>query len=181
MLSKLVISAIALVLCGIGGSALAQSDTDRAAIETVVANHYRTFGDREAQAYGALFTPTATFITAEGMKMDGREEIIEGNAWFFGMIDVAKNDVTFKDLIVNFIDADTAVTYSVWDGLWTTPAINNRAQSGYLTMVLQKVDDHWLIASATNAFNWRGTPEYALMEYDVMKAQMAARGAPPAD
>ncbi len=181
MRSVLLVCAGSLALFGVGGSAWAQSEADRAAIETLVSDQYRTFGNREAEAYGELFTPTATFITVEGMKMDGRQEIIEGNAGFFRMVDAEKNDVTFKNVIVNFIDEDTAVTYSVWDGLWTKPAINDRAQSGYLTMVVEKTDGRWLIASATNAFNWRGTPAYDLTEYDVLKARMAARTAPPAN
>ena len=62
--------------------------------------------------------------------MDGRQEITEGNAMFFGMVDVEKNNVTFKNLTVRLLNPTTAVTYSVWDGLWTKPAIADRAQSG---------------------------------------------------
>ena len=165
-----------LALCAGSAPGLAQTTADRAAIETVVAEQYRTFGQRRADAYGALFTPDAVFITAEGMKMDGRQEITEGNAMFFGMIDAEKSNVTFKNLTVKFLNPTTAVTYSVWDGLWTKPAIADRAQSGYLTMTLSKVGSRWLIASATNAFNWRGTPNYDLLEYDVLRATMREGG-----
>lgn len=171
--------AFAISLNSLVGPAFAQSATDRAAIETVVADQYRTFGNRQADAYGALFTPDAVFITAEGMKMDGRQEITEGNAAFFGMVDAEKNKVTYKNLTIKFLNSDTAVTYSVWDGLWTKPAIADRAQSGYLTMTLSRVGGRWLIASATNAFNWRGTPNYDLTEYEVIRAKMAGRSAPP--
>ncbi len=144
-----------------------------------MAQHYRTFGQRQADAYGALFTTDAVFITVEGMKMDGRKEIIEGNAWFFRMVDAEKNNVTYKNLTVRFLNPTTAVTYSVWDGLWTKPATGGRAQSGYLSMTLSKVGGRWLIASATNAFNYRGTPNYDLLEYDVMRANMRKGETPP--
>ena len=165
-----------LALCAGSAPGLAQTAADRAAVETIVAEQYRTFGQRRADAYGALFTPDAVFITAEGMKMDGRQEITEGNAMFFGMVDAEKNNVTFKNLTVKFLNPTTAVTFSVWDGLWTKPAIAGRAQSGYLTMTLSKVGSRWLIASATNAFNWRGTPNYDLLEYDVLRTTMRKGG-----
>lgn len=149
-----------------------QTDADRAAVETVVTEQYRTFGARQADAYGALFTPDAVFITVDGMKMNSRQEIIDGNALFFGMVDPEKNNVSYKNLTVKFLNPVTAVTYSVWDGLWTKPAIADRAQSGYLTMTLSKVGNRWLIASATNAFNWRGTPNYDLLEYGDWRTRM---------
>ena len=36
-------------------------------------------------------------------------------------------------------------------------------------MTMSKIGSRWLIASATNAFNWRGTPNYDLLEYDVLR------------
>ncbi|UZK67832.1 YybH family protein [Sphingomonas sp. M1-B02] len=167
-----------LSLCAGSLSAPSHSQTaaDRAAVETVVAEQYRTFGARQADAYGALFTPEAVFITVDGMKMNGRQEIIDGNALFFGMVDPKKNNVSYKNLTVKFLNPVTAVTYSVWDGLWTKPAIADRAQSGYLTITLSKVGNRWLIASATNAFNWRGTPNYDLLEYDEWRRRMSKGG-----
>ena len=180
MIRSLFLSAMAaMALCGIRTPAFAQTAEDREAVRVLVDNQYRYFGKRQAVQYGALFLPTATFITVEGMKMDGREEIVEAHAMFFELVDAGKNDVIYKSLTTHFVDPSTAITYSVWDGLWTRDPINGRAQSGYLTMVMHKVDGRWLIASATNAFNWRGTANYDLTEYDVFRAQMMKRGAPP--
>lgn len=180
MIRSIALSAmVTIALCGMRTPAFAQTDADREAVRVLVDNHYGYFGKRQAIQYGDLFTPSATFITAEGMKMDGRAEIVEGHAMLFEMVDTDKNDVTYKNLTINFIGLGTAVTYSVWDGLWTRAPINGRAQSGYLTMVMHKLDGRWFIVSATNAFNWRGTPNYDLMEYDVLRAQMGKRGAPP--
>lgn len=161
----------------ISSASSAQTVTDREAVRVLVDDQYRFFDQRQAGPYGELFAPNATFITAEGMKMNGREEIVEGNAFFFSMIDTEKNNVTYKNLIVNFITPDVAVTYSVWDGLWTKPAIGGRAQSGYLTMTVQKLDGRWMIASATNAFNWRGTPNYDLIEYAALREEMKSEAA----
>ena len=102
--------------------------------------------------------------------MDGWQEITEGNAMFFGMVDAEMNSFIYKNLTAKFINPDTALTHSVWDGLWTKPAIAGRAQSGYLTMTLTGVGTWWLIASATTAFNWQGTPNYDLVEYDRLRA-----------
>lgn len=175
MTRSTVAALIVISVCGSSSPLVAQTAADNAAVRKLVDDQYRFFGDRKAVAYGNLFMPTATFITVDGMKMDGKAEIIEGNALFFGMIDTAKNDVVYRNLTITFLDSKTAVTYSVWDGLWTKPAINDRAQSGYLTMIMHKVKNRWLIASATNAFNWRGTPNYDLTEYEVFRAQMIAR------
>lgn len=170
---------LAVSLCGISSPLIAQTAADNDTVRKLVADQYRYFGDRQATAYGDLFLPNATFITVDGLKMDGRAEIVDGNTVFFGMIDTVKNHVTYKNLTINFLDANTAVTYTVWDGLWTKPAINNRAQSGYLTMIMHKVKNRWLIASATNAFNYRGTPDFDLTEYPAFRAQMIRMQAPP--
>lgn len=87
----------------ISSASSAQTVTDREAVRVLVDDQYRFFDQRQAGPYGELFAQNATFITAEGMKMNGREEIVEGNAFFFSMIDTEKNNVTYKNLIVNFI------------------------------------------------------------------------------
>jgi len=66
-----------------------------------------------------------------------------------------------KPPIINFLNKDVAIVYSIWGGLVFKLADGNKTptDSGYLTAVLKRTLNGWKIVSATNALNiFRGEP-----------------------
>ncbi len=67
-----------------------QTASDKAGILHTVDLQYEYFEQRNAAAYGGLFTTGGTFISMPGLKIDGRRDIIDANAKFFVYMNVDK-------------------------------------------------------------------------------------------
>jgi len=74
----------------------------------VIAGLERAWAANDAAAYGAAFTPEATYTTFAGTHYAGREDIVEGHAALFDSV-LADSRLTNSYLALRFLTDDVAV------------------------------------------------------------------------
>jgi uncharacterized protein (TIGR02246 family) len=107
--------------------------------------------DGDADALGALFTKDALFVNIAGMRMAGRDAIIDGHRWALAG-PLKGSMVTVEDLAVIPARDDLAILHatSVRTPRPDTPAGGLPAGRTVLVFTLVRSDDGWLAAAATN-------------------------------
>lgn len=146
-------------------SVFAQTSADRAEVASAVNGITIHFFHKDMKAFGKLWANDAVFITVGGIKADGRDAIVDMHSMGDYIVDKS-TVVKLEPPIINFVDKDIAVAYSVWGGLvFKFGEKKMPVQSGYLTAVLRRFDDGWKIVSATNAANYDNHQPYTFEEY----------------
>ena len=149
---------LALFLCST--SAVAQNPEDIKQITNVVNGVTIYFYEQKLDLFADLWDKDATFITVLGLKAVGKDDIVDMHAMGKYVIDSSTKTIV-EPPIINFLNKDVAIAYSIWGGLVFKLADGNKtpADSGYLTAVLKRTSNGWKIISATNALNiFRGEP-----------------------
>ncbi|SNV36941.1 Uncharacterised protein [Chryseobacterium taklimakanense] len=160
-----------LIVMLISNFSFGQSKKDSEEITRIANGVTIYFYEQKMDLFDELWADNATFITVEGLKATGRKKIVELHAMGKFLIDPTSKTLIEKP-VFGYFDSTTAVVYSIWGGL----VFKNKdgkpgpTQSGYLTVVLKKLKNKWKIVSATNAYNFRGNPNYNFREYESPKS-----------
>lgn len=119
---------------------------DRAAIAAVLADLVDAWGRHDADAYGALFTEDATYVTFVGTHYQGREDIAESHRTLWEKF--ARGTKLADELLgIRFLGADAAVVTSRGDTYKGEPPAKLSKVQTY-TFVRQA--GHWRIAAFHN-------------------------------
>lgn len=149
---------LALFLCST--QAMTQNPEDLKQITKVVNGVTIYFYEQKLDLFADLWDTNATFITVLGLKAVGKADIVDMHSMGKYVIDSSTKTIV-KPPIINFLNKDVAIAYSIWGGLVFKLADGNKTptDSGYLTAVLKRTANGWKIISATNALNiFRGEP-----------------------
>ena len=146
-----------------GQFGFAQTSQDSLEIQKLAENTVAHFYKGDIISFGNLFSSDAVFITVTGVIAKGQSQIIEMHRKW--KIDSATT-VKYKPPIVRFITNNIAVSYMAWDGLvFAEGPAKGIVQSGYITLVSQRLGKAWKIVSATNALNFTGRKNFDLTPY----------------
>lgn len=146
-------------------SSKAQSKQDSTTIEDMSNKVTTLFVNNQMDSFADLWDDNAIFITIAGIVAKGKDKILDMHALGKYIIDSSTN-IQIQKPLVNFIDKNMAITYSVWSGLvFKIQGQKGPVQSGYLTCVLKKETNGWKIISATNATNGSYAPTLQFSEY----------------
>ncbi|MER5761046.1 SgcJ/EcaC family oxidoreductase [Streptomyces sp. NPDC002082] len=120
---------------------------DRDAVCGVLASLAGAWGAADADAYGALFTPDATYTTYVGTHYQGRGDITEAHRALFGGF-VKGTELADSILGIRFLGPDAAVVTSRGDTYeGGRPAELSKVQTYTLT---RESDGQWRIAAFQN-------------------------------
>ena len=105
----------------------------------------------DAEAVGALFTKDALFVNIAGMRMGGRDGIVEGHRWALAG-PLKGSTVTVEDLAVILVRDDLAILHATCARTPRPDAPAGGLPPGRTVLVftLVSADDGWLAAAATN-------------------------------
>lgn len=129
------------------GTGTASTTSDRDAVCGVLASLARAWGAADADAYGALFTPDATYTTYVGTHYQGRGDITEAHRALFGGF-VKGTELADSILGIRFLGPDAAVVTSRGDTYeGGRPQELSKVQTYTLT---RESDGQWRIAAFQN-------------------------------
>jgi len=119
--------------------------------EALAAAFSGALNDGDADALGALFTKDALFVNIAGMRMPGRDGIIDGHRWALAG-PLKGSTVTVEDLAVIPVRKDLAILHatSVRTPRAGAPAGGLPPGRTVLVFTLVRADGGWLAAAATN-------------------------------
>jgi len=119
--------------------------------EALAAAFSGALNDGDAGALGALFTKDALFVNIAGMRMPGRDGIIDGHRWALAG-PLKGSTVTVEDLAVIPVREDLAILHatSVRTPGAGAPAGGLPPGRTVLVFTLVRADGGWLAAAATN-------------------------------
>ena len=119
--------------------------------EALAAAFSGALNDGDADALGALFTKDALFVNIAGMRMAGRDGIIDGHRWALAG-PLKGSTVTVEDLAVIPVRDDLAILHatSVRTPRADAPAGGLPPGRTVLVFTLVRADGGWLAAAATN-------------------------------
>src|SRR5690606_9772416 len=102
--------------------------------------------------WSTLFTEDTKFITWSGGRYNSNEENIESHKKAHTWLREVKQNMTYQlnDIEIEFLQNNIALVYATW--VWTDFKTDDNVEdrSGYLTMVLVKSNDKWLIKTTQN-------------------------------
>ncbi|WP_405493974.1 SgcJ/EcaC family oxidoreductase [Streptomyces sp. NBC_00096] len=129
------------------GTDTGSATRDRDAVCGVLASLARAWGAADADAYGALFTPDATYTTYVGTHYQGRGDITEAHRALFGGF-VKGTKLADSILGIRFLGPDAAVVTSRGDTYeGGRPQELSKVQTYTLT---READGRWRIAAFQN-------------------------------
>jgi uncharacterized protein (TIGR02246 family) len=108
--------------------------------------------DGDAEALGPLFTKDALFVNIAGMRMAGRDGIIDGHRWALAG-PLKGSTVTVEDLVVIPVRDDLAILHATSVRAPRPGAVQAGALPPgrtVLVFTLVRAEDGWLAAAATN-------------------------------
>jgi uncharacterized protein (TIGR02246 family) len=119
--------------------------------EALAAAFSGALNDGDAEALGALFTKDALFVNIAGMRMAGRDGIIDGHRWALAG-PLKGSTVTVEDLGVILVQDDLAILHatSVRTPRPDAPAGGLPPGRTVLVFTLVRAEGGWLAAAATN-------------------------------
>lgn len=123
---------------------------DKAAIITVMAEMNSAWARNDADAYGALFTQDATYITFVGTRYSGRADIVECHRTLFAKF--LKNTKLAGEITdIRFYGPDTAVVTGRGDTYKgaTAPRSSKLSKVQTCTFV-READGQWRVAAFHN-------------------------------
>ena len=129
---------------------------EEAAIRKAAQQYEDAFNRGDAQAIGAMFTPTADYVDDTGRATRGREAITQSYRDFFAQDKKIKIKATVNS--VRLLTPDVAIT----DG-FTQRESSTEPTRGRFTVVYVKQNEGWLVASV------RGITEEEPSHYDRLK------------
>ena len=121
-------------------------------IRKVFADYVVFWNKHKMDNWGALFTEDTKFITWSGGRYNSNEENIESHKKAHTWLREVKQNMTYQlnDIEIEFLQNNIALVYATW--VWTDFKTDDNVEdrSGYLTMVLVKSNDKWLIKTTQN-------------------------------
>ncbi|HEY2192974.1 MAG TPA: SgcJ/EcaC family oxidoreductase [Actinomycetospora sp.] len=119
--------------------------------EALVAAFSGALNNGDADQVGALFTEDAVFVNIAGMRMLGRDGIVEGHRWALAG-PLKWSTVTAEDLAVIAVRDDVAMVHAttVRTPQPDAPAGGLPAGRTVLVLTLVRAQDGWLAVAATN-------------------------------
>ncbi|MCT1524037.1 SgcJ/EcaC family oxidoreductase [Sphingobacterium hotanense] len=121
-------------------------------IRKVFTDYVVFWNNHEIDKWGVLFTEDTKFITWSGGRYDSNKANIESHKKAHKFLQESKQNMTYQldDISMEFLHDDIALVYATW--IWTDFKTDDNVEdrSGYLTMVLVKSDDRWLIKTTQN-------------------------------
>ena len=119
--------------------------------EALAAAFSGALNDGDADALGALFTKDALFVNIAGMRMAGRDGIIDGHRWALAG-PLKGSTVTVEDLAVIPVREDLAIVHatSVRASRPDAPPGGLPPGRTVLVFTLLGAEGGWLAAAATN-------------------------------
>jgi uncharacterized protein (TIGR02246 family) len=119
--------------------------------EALAAAFSGALNDGDADALGALFTKDALFVNIAGMRMPGRDGIIDGHRWALAG-PLKGSTVTMEDLAVIPVQDDLVILHatSVRAPRRDAPAGGLPPGRTVLVFTLVRAEGGWLAAAATN-------------------------------
>lgn len=119
--------------------------------EALAAAFSGALNDADADALGALFTKDALFVNIAGMRMAGRDGIIDGHRWALAG-PLKGSTVTVEDLAVIPVRDDLAILHatSVRTPRPDAPAGGLPPGRTVLVFTLVRAEGGWLAAAAAN-------------------------------
>lgn len=117
----------------------------------LVAAFEAAINDKNADALGSIFTPDAIFVNIMGMRMLGRQGIIDGHAWAFNGPLKASN-VTFDDIEERAVADGVAVIHARCHRTRPPDAPDGGLPPGSTVLVLtaRQDQDGWCAVAAVN-------------------------------
>lgn len=111
------------------------------------------WNNHEIDKWGELFTVDTRFVTWSGGIYDSNKVNIESHKKAHKFLQELMQNMTYQlnDINIKFLHNDIALVYATW--IWPNFKANDNYfedRSGYLTMVLVKSDDRWLIRTTQN-------------------------------
>jgi uncharacterized protein (TIGR02246 family) len=123
--------------------------TDHDRVEALLAALSDAWNAGDADAYGALFTEDATYVTFFGQISHGRAEIVEGHRWLFARMPGSRMTPGAKaDREIRFLTPDTAVV--VGQGPGTTAPGSAAGRPSTVSFVALRTDAGWRFAHFQN-------------------------------
>ena len=125
------------------------SDHDR--VEALLAALADAWNDGDADAYGALFTEDASYVTFFGEVARGRSHIVEGHRRLFARMPGSRMTPGAKtDRDIRFVGPDTAVVVGQGPGT-TVPGRESAAdRASTVSFVVVRTDAGWRFAHFQN-------------------------------
>jgi uncharacterized protein (TIGR02246 family) len=119
--------------------------------EALAATFSGALNDGDADALGALFTKDALFVNIAGMRMPGRDGIIDGHRWALAG-PLKGSTVTVEDLAVIPVREDLTILHATSVRTPRADASAGGLPPGRTVLVftLVRTDGGWLAAAATN-------------------------------
>ena len=121
-------------------------------IKKVFTDYVVFWNNHERDEWGVLFTDDTKFITWSGRRYDSNKANIDSHKKAHKFLQESKQNMTYQldDISMEFLHDDIALVYATW--IWTDFKTDENVEdrSGYLTMVLVKTDDRWLIKTTQN-------------------------------
>jgi uncharacterized protein (TIGR02246 family) len=130
---------------------MTRTDTDHARVEALLAAIADAWNDGDADAYGALFTEDASYVTFMGQVSRGRKEITEGHRWLFTRIPgsrMAPGTKAQRD--IRFPARDTAVVIGQGPGTTVPGQESSADRASTVSFVAVRTDDGWRFAHFQN-------------------------------
>ena len=119
--------------------------------EALAAAFSGALNDGDADALGALFTKDALFVNIAGMRMAGRDGIIDGHRWALAG-PLKGSTVTVEDLAVIPVRDDLAILHATSVRTPRPDALAGGLPPGRTVLVftLVRAEGGWLAAAAAN-------------------------------
>jgi uncharacterized protein (TIGR02246 family) len=124
-----------------------QSQDDRAAVIGVIEQVVQAWAGHDADAYGALFTEDATYVTYVGTCYRGRHDIVESHRTLWAKF-LKGTRLADEVLDVRFTGPDTAVVTGRGDTYKGRPPAKLSKVQTYV--VVREADGRWRIAAFQN-------------------------------
>ncbi|GGL22516.1 SgcJ/EcaC family oxidoreductase [Nocardia jinanensis] len=123
---------------------------DKAAIIAVMAEMSSTWARHDADAYGALFTQDATYVTFVGTYYSGRADIVECHRALFAKF-LKNTELAGEITDIRFFGPDTAVVTGRGDTYKgaTAPRVSKLSKVQTCTFV-READGRWRVAAFHN-------------------------------
>jgi uncharacterized protein (TIGR02246 family) len=109
------------------------------------------YNDKDAEAFGSLFTDDAQFVNVLGDRRRGRVEIAESHRHAFTTV-LAGTSLSAEGLDVEALGNDLEVGVLEWrrDRAADAPPVGAPAGTGVFTLVARRDGDRWRLAAASN-------------------------------
>ncbi|HEY2190831.1 MAG TPA: SgcJ/EcaC family oxidoreductase [Actinomycetospora sp.] len=125
--------------------------TDHDRIEAVLGALSDAWNDNDADAYGALFTEDASYVTFFGQVSRGRTAIVDGHRWLFARMPGSRmTHGATADREIRFLTSDTAVVVGQGPGTIVPGRESATDRISTVGFVVVRTDAGWRFAHFQN-------------------------------